>query len=193
AGSRDLVINGAHPNYLKAVDATLPLNRFICVTRVSGSGKSSLVSDILYPALAQQIHRAGVTIGAHDEIRGIDQLDKVINVDQMPIGNSPLSNPATYTAAFDLMRELFTKLPDSKVRGYTANRFSFNRPGERCEECEGLGQVCHELHFLPDVWVTCDTCKGARYNPETLEIRYKGKSIADVLSMTVAENLALFE
>src|SRR5262249_16918261 len=189
----ELSIIGARQNNLKACDVAFPLHRFICVTGVSGSGKSSLVSDILYPALAQRIHRAALTIGAHDELRGVDQLDKVINVDQMPIGNSPLSNPATYTGAFDLVRELFAKLPDSKVHGYTANRYSFNRPGGRCESCEGLGQVCHEMHFLPDVWVTCETCNGHRYNPETLEIRYKGKNIADVLEMSVAEALALFE
>src|SRR5262249_37736628 len=150
--------------------------RFVCISGVSGSGKSSLISDIVYPALANRIHHAQLAVGAHTELRGIDNIDKVINVDQTPIGNSPLSNPSTYTNAFDLIRELFARLPEAKVRGYTANRFSFNRPGGRCEACEGLGQVCYEMHFLPDVWVECETCHGQRYNTETLEVRYKTRS-----------------
>ncbi|NUQ47153.1 MAG: ATP-binding cassette domain-containing protein, partial [Phycisphaerae bacterium] len=188
-----LRIIGARQNNLKDIDVTIPLGRFVCVTGVSGSGKSSLVTDILHPALAHRLHRATLAAGVYTEIRGIEHLDKVINVDQAPIGNSPLSNPATYTGLFDHVRELFAKLPDSKVRGYTANRFSFNRAGGRCDACDGLGQVCYEMHFLPDVWVTCETCGGARYNRETLEVRYKGRNIADVLNLTVAEALALFD
>jgi len=188
-----LTIIGSRQNNLRNVDVALPLGRFICVTGVSGSGKSSLINDILYPVLATRIHRARMPIGAHKELRGIDHVDKVINVDQQPIGNSPLSNPATYTGLFDIVRELFARLPESKVRGYTANRFSFNRPGGRCDDCDGLGQVCHEMHFLPDVWVPCETCGGSRYQRETLEVRYKGKNIADVLSMQVSEALTHFE
>jgi len=187
-----LEVRGARHNNLANVDVALPLGRFVCVSGVSGSGKSSLIGDIVYPALANRVQHAQLGVGAHAELRGIDRIDKVINVDQTPIGNSPLSNPSTYTGAFDLIRELFARLPESKVRGYTANRFSFNRPGGRCEQCEGLGQVCHEMHFLPDVWVTCDTCRGLRYNTETLEVRFKGKSIADVLSMRVTDALEHF-
>ncbi|MEE8169320.1 MAG: hypothetical protein V3T70_02120 [Phycisphaerae bacterium] len=187
-----MIIAGARHNNLKHIDVAIPLNRFVCVTGVSGSGKSSLVSDILWPGLAQRIHRSAAVPGGHDELRGIKQLDKVINVDQAPIGSSPHSNAATYTGVFDLIRELFARLPDSKIRGYTANRFSFNRPGGRCDVCEGQGQICHEMHFLPDVWVSCDACKGARYNPQTLEVRFRARHIADVLDMTVAEALEHF-
>jgi len=188
-----LTVVGARRNNLKNVDVAFPLGRFTVVTGVSGSGKSSLVTDILYPALARRIHLAQTTPGPHQEILGIELIDKVINVDQQPIGNSPSSNPATYTGVFDLIRELFAKLPDSKVRGYTAERFSFNRPGGRCEGCEGNGQVCYEMHFLPDVWVDCDECGGKRYNTETLAVRYRGKNIADVLEMRVSEALRHFE
>jgi len=187
-----LEVRGARHNNLANIDVAIPLSRFVCVSGVSGSGKSSLIGDIVYPALANRIQHGQLAVGAHAELRGIDRIDKVINVDQTPIGNSPLSNPSTYTGAFDLIRELFARLPESKVRGYSANRFSFNRPGGRCEQCEGLGQVCHEMHFLPDVWVTCDTCRGLRYNTETLEVRFKGKSIADILSMRVADALEHF-
>ncbi|MBK8270478.1 MAG: excinuclease ABC subunit UvrA [Planctomycetes bacterium] len=187
-----LTILGASQNNLRGVDVKFPLGRFVCVTGVSGSGKSSLVTDILYPALASRIHRAAMTPGRHREIRGMAFIDKVINVDQQPIGMSPSSNPATYTGIFDIMREVFARLPDAKVRGFTVNKFSFNRPGGRCEACEGMGQVCHEMHFLPDVWVPCEECGGKRYQRETLEVRYKGKNIADVLEMTVAESLEHF-
>ncbi len=190
---RWLIVHAARENNLKEIDVAFPLGRFTCVTGVSGSGKSSLVSSILYQALAARIHRARVVPGGHDRISGIEHVDKVINVDQTPIGNSPTSNPATYTGVFDAIRELFARLPLSKIRGYTPNRFSFNRPGGRCEACEGMGQRCIEMHFLPDVWVECESCNGSRYVPETLDVRYRGKSIADVLNMRVSEALEHFE
>jgi excinuclease ABC subunit A len=235
-----LAVRGARQHNLKNIDVPIPLGRFVCVTGVSGSGKSSLVNDILWPALANKLQRANLPVGDHDgiEIRpcatALEQwplpageppaatlggtgvspvsasrpvrgpaataasslavaIDKVINVDQSPIGNTPSSNPATYTGVFDWIRELFARLPESKLRGYNANRFSFNRPGGRCEVCEGQGQRCIEMHFMPDVWVECETCRGQRYNPETLEVRFKGKSIADVLEMRVGDALRLFE
>jgi excinuclease ABC subunit A len=187
-----LLVKGARQNNLKNIDVAFPLGAFITVTGVSGSGKSSLVHEILYNALARKLHRAGVVVGAHDDILGLDQIDKVINVDQDPIGNSPSSNPATYTGVFDLIRQLFAQLPESRVRGWQPKRFSFNKPGGRCEACEGNGQKKIEMHFLPDVWVECETCAGSRYNPETLAVTYKSKSIADVLTMRVAEALELF-
>jgi excinuclease ABC subunit A len=191
--SRQLVVHGARENNLKEIDVAFPLGRFTCVTGVSGSGKSTLVNDILHNAIAVRIHRAEVSVGAHDRISGVEFIDKVINVDQSPIGNSPSSNPATYTGLFDSVRELFTRLPLSKMRGYTPNRFSFNRAGGRCEVCEGMGQRCIEMHFLPDVWIECESCKGRRYVAETLEVIYRDKSIADVLNMRVSEALVLFE
>ncbi len=187
-----LIVHRAYENNLKEIDVEFPLGRFTVVTGVSGSGKSSLVTEIVYKALAARIHRAMLVPGGHSRISGIEYVDKVINVDQAPIGNSPTSNPVTYTGVFDLLRELFAKLPDSKVRGYGPNRFSFNRPGGRCEACEGNGQRCIEMHFLPDVWVECESCGGSRYNSETLEVKYKGKSIADVLEMPLAEALEHF-
>ncbi|HYH68620.1 MAG TPA: excinuclease ABC subunit UvrA [Urbifossiella sp.] len=187
-----LSIIGARQNNLRNVDAHLPLGAFVAVTGVSGSGKSSLVNEVLYNTLARKLHRARTTAAAHDDIRGLDHVDKIINVDQDPIGNSPSSNPATYTGVFDLVRELFARLPESKVRGYHPRRFSFNQKGGRCEACEGNGQKRIEMHFLPDVWVECDTCKGTRYNPETLAVKYQGKSIADVLNLRVSEALGLF-
>ncbi|HLN31490.1 MAG TPA: hypothetical protein VK395_27360 [Gemmataceae bacterium] len=187
-----LTVKGARQNNLKNIDVRFPLGAFIAVTGVSGSGKSSLVHEILYNTLARKLHRARTVGAAHDEILGLDQIDKVINVDQDPIGNSPSSNPATYTGVFDLIRQLFAQLPESKVRGYHPRRFSFNKPGGRCEACEGNGQKKIEMHFLPDVWVECDVCHGSRYNPETLAVHYKGRSIADVLQMRVSEALELF-
>jgi excinuclease ABC subunit A len=187
-----LTVKGARHNNLKHIDVAFPLGLFVAVTGVSGSGKSSLVNDILWNALARLLNRARTVVGAHDDIVGLEQIDKVINVDQDPIGNAPSSNPATYTGVFDLIRQLFAQLPESKVRGYSAKRFSFNQKGGRCEACEGNGQKKIEMHFLPDVWVECDTCHGSRYNPETLAVRYKGKSIAEVLQMRVSEALELF-
>ena len=187
-----LTVHGARENNLKEIDVAFPLGRFTCVTGVSGSGKSTLVSSILYHALANRIHRARLVPGGHDRISGIEAIDKVINVDQTPIGNTPTSNPATYTGIFDAIRELFARLPLSRVRGYTPGRFSFNRAGGRCEACEGMGQRCIEMHFLPDVWVECESCGGSRYVPETLEVRYRDRSIADVLNLRVAAALELF-
>jgi excinuclease ABC subunit A len=182
-----LEIVGARHHNLKNITVQIPLGVLTAVTGVSGSGKSSLVDDILYSQLARTLHRASTTPGAHDTIRGVEQINKVIRVDQQPIGNTPTSNPATYTGVFDLIRQLFAQLPEAKLRGYTARRFSFNVPGGRCEACEGNGQQCIQMHFLPDVWVECDTCRGRRYNPDTLAICYHGKSIADVLDMSCAQ------
>jgi excinuclease ABC subunit A len=187
-----LTVRGARHHNLKNIDVAFPLGAFIAVTGVSGSGKSSLVHEVLYNTLARKLHRARTSGAAHEAIVGLEQIDKVINVDQDPIGNSPSSNPATYTGVFDLMRQLFAQLPEAKVRGYQPRRFSFNKPGGRCEACEGNGQKKIEMHFLPDVWVECDVCHGKRYNPETLAVHYKGRSIADVLQMRVSEALELF-
>ncbi|MGL4552326.1 MAG: excinuclease ABC subunit UvrA, partial [Gemmataceae bacterium] len=188
-----LLVRGARQNNLKRIDVPFPLGAFVAVTGVSGSGKSSLVNEVLYQTLARRLHRARLPVAAHDDIAGLELVDKVINVDQDPIGNTPSSNPATYTGVFDLIRELFARMPMAKVRGYQAKRFSFNKPGGRCEACEGNGQKRIEMHFLPDVWVDCDVCGGKRYNPETLQILYKGKSISDILSMRVSEALELFD
>jgi excinuclease ABC subunit A len=190
-GKKLEVIGASHHN-LRRVDCPFPLGMLIAVTGVSGSGKSSLVNDVLWAALAKKLHRAQTSPGMHEEIKGVLEIDKVIQVDQLPLGATPASNPATYTGLFDLLRELYTALPDAKVRGYQAARFSFNRAGGRCEVCEGVGQKKIEMHFLPDVWIECDVCKGKRFNPETLAVKFKGKSIADVLDMTVAEALDLF-
>ncbi len=188
-----LNIVGARQNNLKNINVALPLGSLICVTGVSGSGKSSLVNGILYPVLAKKLNRANITAGKHDKVEGIEALDKVIAIDQSPIGRTPRSNPATYTKLFTEIRELFASTPDAKMRGYKSGRFSFNIKGGRCEACEGDGVKCIEMHFLPDVYVTCDVCKGKRYNRDTLEIKYKGKSISDVLEMTVDEGLKFFE
>jgi excinuclease ABC subunit A len=187
-----VVVKGAHQHNLRNIDVRFPLGVVTAVTGVSGSGKSSLVEDILWKAAARAKHRAQVTPGAHEAIEGLEHVDKVISVDQSPLGSTPTSTPATYAGAFDLIRELFAKLPEAKVRGYTARRFSFNQPGGRCEACEGAGQKRIEMHFLPDVWITCDACNGARYTPETLAVRFHGKSIADVLAMSVDAALELF-
>jgi len=188
-----LEILGARHNNLKRIDARIPLGTFTVVTGTSGSGKSSLVEDVLYNALARTLHRARTFPGAHDAIRGLEHVNKVIRVDQQPLGQTPTSNPATFTGVFDLIRSLFAQLPDSKLRGYTARRFSFNVPGGRCEKCEGNGQLKIEMHFLPDVWVECDACGGRRYEPETLAVRYHGQSIADVLDMPCGQAVTLFE
>ena len=188
-----LEIKGAKENNLKNVDVKIPLGIMTCITGVSGSGKSSLINEILYKRLARDLNRARVIPGNHKEIKGIDQLDKVIAIDQSPIGRTPRSNPATYTGVFDLIRDLFASTPDAKARGYKKGRFSFNVKGGRCEACSGDGILKIEMHFLPDVYVPCEVCHGKRYNRETLEVKYKGKSIYDVLNMTVEEALHFFE
>jgi excinuclease ABC subunit A len=183
---------GARANNLRNLTVDIPLGLFVAVTGVSGSGKSTLVTDILYHSLARHFYRAKVIPGAHTRIEGLDRIDKVIDIDQSPIGRTPRSNPATYTGLFTPIRELFTQLPDAKLRGYGPGRFSFNVKGGRCEACQGDGLVKIEMHFLPDVYVPCEVCKGRRYNRETLEVRYKGRSIADVLDLTVADALDFF-
>ena len=192
-GERMLRIVGARQHNLKDLTVNVPLGLFVAVTGVSGSGKSTLVTDILYRALARHFYRAKVMPGAHQRIDGLEHIDKVIDIDQSPIGRTPRSNPATYTGLFTPIRELFTFLPESKLRGYGPGRFSFNVKGGRCEACQGDGLVKVEMHFLPDVYVPCEVCKGRRYNRETLEVRYKGKSIADVLDLSVADALEFFE
>ena len=188
-----LKVIGAQENNLKNIDVNFPLGVMTCVTGVSGSGKSSLVNQILYKRLARDLNRARTIPGKHKAIEGLDQLDKVINIDQSPIGRTPRSNPATYTGVFDLIRDLFAATPDAKARGYKKGRFSFNIKGGRCEACSGDGIIKIEMHFLPDVYVLCEVCKGKRYNRETLEVKYKGKSIYDVLDMTVEEAMHFFE
>ncbi|HEU5169466.1 MAG TPA: excinuclease ABC subunit UvrA [Gemmatimonadales bacterium] len=189
---RRLRVVGARENNLRDLTLDIPLGLFVAVTGVSGSGKSTLVSDILYRALARHFYRAKLVPGAHTRLEGLDQIDKVIEIDQSPIGRTPRSNPATYTGLFTPIRELFTALPEAKMRGYGPGRFSFNVKGGRCEACQGDGLVKIEMHFLPDVYVPCEVCKGRRYNRETLEVRYKGRSIADVLDLTVADTLDFF-
>jgi len=185
-------IRGASMHNLKGIDVEFPVGKFICVTGVSGSGKSTLVNEIVYKALANRLHRLRVKPGDHIACDGIECFDKVIDIDQSPIGRTPRSNPATYTKLFDHIRELYSQTPDAKVRGYKPGRFSFNVRGGRCETCKGDGTIKIEMHFLPDVYVPCETCKGKRYNRETLEVRFKGKSIADVLEMSIEEALAFF-
>ena len=188
-----LTIRGAAENNLKNIDVKIPLGIMTCITGVSGSGKSSLINEILYKHLARDLNRARVIPGKHKDILGVDQLDKVINIDQSPIGRTPRSNPATYTGVFDQIRDLFAATADAKARGYKKGRFSFNVKGGRCEACSGDGIIKIEMHFLPDVYVPCEVCKGKRYNRETLEVKYKDKSIYDVLNMTVEEALTFFE
>ena len=187
-----LEVKGAAQNNLRHIDVKIPLGEFVCVTGVSGSGKSSLINEILYKKLALELNRAHTHPGAHREVLGLEYLDKVIQIDQSPIGRTPRSNPATYTGLFNDIRELFASTQEAKMRGFTASRFSFNVKGGRCEACQGDGIICIEMHFLPDVYVPCEVCKGRRYNRETLEVKYKGKSIYDVLEMTAEEGLDFF-
>ena len=189
---KSLKIIGARENNLKNIDAEIPLGEFVCITGVSGSGKSSLINEILYKRLVTELNGAKKVAGVHTDILGIDNLDKVIAIDQSPIGRTPRSNPATYTGVFNDIRDLFASTAEAKARGYKANRFSFNVKGGRCEACQGDGIVKIEMHFLADIYVPCDVCKGARYNRETLEVKYKGKNIYDVLEMTVEEGLEFF-
>ena len=188
-----LTVRGARENNLKNIDVQIPLGVMTCITGVSGSGKSSLTNEILYKRLAKDLNRAHKVPGKHDDIEGIEQLDKIIDIDQSPIGRTPRSNPATYTGVFDMIRDLFAATADAKARGYSKGRFSFNVKGGRCEACSGDGIIKIEMHFLPDVYVPCEVCGGKRYNRETLEVKYKGKSIYDVLDMTVEEALHFFE
>jgi excinuclease ABC subunit A len=191
-GRGEIVVRGAREHNLKNVDATIPLGTLTCVTGVSGSGKSTLINETLYRSVANRLHRARTRPGAHDRIDGLKQIDKVINIDQSPIGPTPRSNPATYTGVFDHIRQLFAKTKEARARGYQPGRFSFNVKGGRCEVCKGDGQIKIEMHFLPDVYVPCEQCNGRRYNRETLEVRFKGKSIADVLEMPVADAVDFF-
>ncbi|MBR2851360.1 MAG: excinuclease ABC subunit UvrA, partial [Anaerotignum sp.] len=188
-----LIIKGAAENNLKGLDVEIPLGLFTCVTGVSGSGKSSLINEILYKRLARDLNRAKTRPGKHEDMLGIEKLDKIINIDQSPIGRTPRSNPATYTGLFDMIRDVFAQTTEAKVRGYQKGRFSFNVKGGRCEACAGDGIVKIEMHFLPDIYVPCEVCHGKRYNRETLEVKYKGKTISDVLEMTVEEALKFFE
>jgi excinuclease ABC subunit A len=187
-----LVVRGAREHNLKSIDVELPLGCLVCVTGVSGSGKSTLVNDILYRALMQRIYRSKVVPGRHRTVEGVELLDKVINIDQSPIGRTPRSNPATYTGVFDHIRRLFSQTTEAKVRGYLPGRFSFNVKGGRCEACAGDGTIKIEMHFLPDVYVPCEVCKGARYNRDTLDITFKGKNIAEVLDLSCEEAAEFF-
>lgn len=187
-----LTVKGARHHNLKNVDLAIPLGRLVAITGPSGSGKSSMIEEVLYPSLAAKLHRANTIPGVHDSLEGIENINKVIRVDQHPIGNSPTSNPATYTGVFQHIRELYAQLPDAKMRGYSPRRFSFNVPGGRCDECEGNGQLCIEMHFLPDVWIPCESCQGKRYNADTLDVKFHGHSIADILEMTCGDAVKLF-
>ena len=189
---RKLIVRGARTNNLKNIDVEFPLGQFICVTGVSGSGKSSLINEILYKSCARKLNRAHTVPGAHTDIEGLEYLEKVIMIDQSPIGRTPRSNPATYTGVFDLIRDLYAMTPDAKAMGYNKGRFSFNVKGGRCEACQGDGIIKIEMHFLPDIYVPCEVCRGKRYNRETLEVHYKGKNIADILDMTVDEAVEFF-
>ena len=183
----EIFIKGARENNLKNIDVSIPRDKLVVLTGLSGSGKSSLVNEVIFKTLGAELNRMKTRPGKHDRIEGMEYLDKVIAIDQSPIGRTPRSNPATYTNLFNLIRDLFASTPDAKARGYNAGRFSFNTKGGRCEACGGDGMLKIEMHFLPDIYVPCEVCKGKRYNRETLEVLYKGKSIADVLDMTVEE------
>jgi len=185
-------IIGARENNLKDLNVRIPLGKLVCITGVSGSGKSTLMVEVLYKALAQRLYGSRISAGAHERIEGLEHIDKIINIDQSPIGRTPRSNPGTYTSLFDLIRKLFTELPESKIRGYRPGRFSFNVRGGRCEACQGQGQLRIEMQFLPDVYVPCDVCKGARFNRETLQVRFKDYNIAEVLDLTVDKALEVF-
>jgi excinuclease ABC subunit A len=186
-------IIGARENNLKNIDVRIPLGKFVCLTGVSGSGKSSLLVEVLYKRLAQVLHGSHERSGAHGGLEGVEHIDKIINIDQSPIGRTPRSNPGTYVGVFDEIRNLFAELPESKIRGYKAGRFSFNVKGGRCEACQGQGQVQIEMQFLPDIFVPCDVCHGARFNRETLQVRFKGKNISDVLDTSIDEALEFFD
>jgi excinuclease ABC subunit A len=190
---RQLVVRGATGNNLKGVTASIPVGLLTCVTGVSGSGKSTLINDTLFAAAARHFYSSNLEAAAHDAIEGLDHFDKVVDIDQSPIGRTPRSNPATYTGLFTPIRELFAQVPAARERGYGPGRFSFNVRGGRCEACQGDGLIKVEMHFLPDIYVPCDVCKGQRYNRETLEIRYKGKTIHEVLAMTVEEACGFFD
>jgi len=190
---RGIVVRGAREHNLKDIDVRFPLGVMTAVTGVSGSGKSTLVNDILFRALARSLHGASEKPGRHEAIEGMFEIDKVINIDQAPIGRTPRSNPATYTNVFNPIRELMSRTPEARARGYQPGRFSFNVKGGRCEACAGDGQIKIEMHFLPDIYVTCDVCGGKRYNRETLQVHYKGKSIADILALTAEQALEVFE
>ena len=189
----NITLKGVSEHNLKNINVTIPLGIFTCITGVSGSGKSTLLSDVLYPALANQVYGSSRVEGAYKKLEGAEFIDKVIDIDQSPIGRTPRSNPATYVGVFSGIRDLFASLPESKMRGYKPGRFSFNVKGGRCENCEGDGTIKIEMNFLPDVYIMCDVCQGRRFNKETLDIRYKGKNIADVLDMTIEEAAQFFE
>src|SRR5204862_97727 len=188
-----LRVEGASEHNLKTITAAIPLGLFVCVTGVSGSGKSTLVQDVLLRALMQKVYRSRLQPGRYKKLVGWEQVDKIVDIDQSPIGRTPRSNPATYTGVFDHVRKLFAQVPEARLRGYQPGRFSFNVRGGRCENCAGDGQIKIEMHFLPDVYVTCEVCKGRRYNRETLEVKYKGRSISDVLEMSIEEALEFFQ
>jgi excinuclease ABC subunit A len=190
--SKQLILEGASQNNLKNVNVAFPLGCFTCVTGVSGSGKSTLILETLYPALIQTLRQARISAGAFSRLQGTEHIDKIVNIDQSPIGRTPRSNPGTYTGVFSYIRDLFSRTPEARMRGYKPGRFSFNVKGGRCEACQGDGIIKIEMHFLPDVYVACDICHGQRYNRETLEIRYKGKNIREVLEMTVNQATAFF-
>ena len=193
SNGRSIEVKGATEHNLKNVNVKFPLGQFICVTGVSGSGKSTLVNEVLYKSIAKELNGSNEKPGKCKEIIGLDNIDKIINIDQSPIGRTPRSNPATYTGVFDIIRDIFANTNEAKMRGYEKGRFSFNVDGGRCEACNGDGILRIEMHFLPDIYVPCEVCKGKRYNKETLEVKYKGKTIADVLDMTVEEALQFFE